>query len=98
MRLSLPSKCARSRPVAWDGQAGAKTANESAKKLFMEHLELGTFSALGRPANITPTLHGNGSFSHSSRSHRVWMHMDDAIPHARARPESLCCAVHAVQR
>ena len=52
----------------------------------------------GKPANITPTLHGNGSFSHSTRSHRVWMHMDEAIPHARARPEILCCAVHAVQR
>ena len=56
------------------------------------------FSALGRPANITPTLHGNGSFSHFSRSHGVWMHMDEAIPHARARPKSMCCAVHAVQR
>ena len=75
-----------------------KLRTESAEKLFMEHLELGTFSALGRPANITPTLHGNGSFSHFSRSHRVWMHMDEAIPHARARPKSMCCAVHAVQR
>lgn len=75
-----------------------KLRTESAEKLFMEHLELGTFSALGRPANITPTLHGNGSFTHTTRSHRVWMHMDDAIPHALARPESLCCAVHAVQR
>ena len=79
-----------------------KLRTESAEKLFMEHLELGTFSALapppGRPANITPTLHGNGSFSHFTRSHRVWMHMDEAIPHARARRQIMCCAVHAVQR
>ena len=102
MRQACLQNGRSSRPVAWDGQAGAKTANESAKKLFMEHLELGTFSALapppGRPANITPTLHGNGSFSHSTRSHRVWMHMDEAIPHARARRQIMCCAVHAVQR
>ena len=43
-----------------------KLRTESAEKLFMEHLELGTFLALGRPANIMPTLHGNGSFSHTT--------------------------------
>jgi hypothetical protein len=75
-----------------------KLRTESRKVVHQEHLESGTFSALGRPANITPTLQENGSFPHSSTSHRVWMHMDDAIPHARARPKSLCCAVHAVQR
>ena len=75
-----------------------KLRTESRKVVHQEHLESGTFSALGRPANITPTLHGAENSCHSSRSHRVWMHMDEAIPHARARPVIMGFAVHAVQR